>query len=98
MNTPNEIEIPTWFLEHVGEFFLVAVRSDGSAYLDGGHSDIEGIVRARKLLNGIFRRSHEDEKYYAIQVVEIPDTDVPVNEEAMNLMGRLVNNEHVELD
>lgn len=97
MNTPNEIKVPSWIFDHPGELFLLTVDDEGNADPDGGHSEIEDIVRARKLMKGIFGTKYGD-KFYAVQILEIPDMDVPVNDEAMNLMGKLVNNEHLESD
>lgn len=81
---------PGWFLANPGAYFLLSVFPGGEFELDGGHSDIEGVVRAKKLIQRIFAGRDNGEKFYAIQVLEIPDLDPAINEEAAGICAALV--------
>jgi hypothetical protein len=83
-----ELTGPSWPLDHTGEYFLVIVYPDGTASVDGGHGTLEEVAKARKLHQRIFNKPGAE--FRAIQVVAIPDEDVPINDEAAAMMASLV--------
>jgi hypothetical protein len=81
------INLPKWILKETGSYFLLIAYPGGQIDVDGGHDDIEGVVKARRLYNTIF--ADKGAKFKAIKIVDIPDIDVAINEEAANTCAEL---------
>lgn len=81
-------KLPKWVLKQSGEYFLVVLYPDGAVEVDGGHSDIKGVITARKLYRRLFNKPGTE--FIAIQIIDIPDIDVPINEGAADSMAKLL--------
>lgn len=74
------------------EWYLVGFRNGEIVSIDGGHSEIKGVVKARKLLLGIFgAKRYEGVEWRACYFVPVPDIDVLVNEEAIAICKMMVD-------
>lgn len=74
------------------EWYLLGFKNGEIVSIDGGHSKIEGAVKARKILLGIFgAERYSGVEWRACYFVPVPDIDVPVNEEAIAACKMMVD-------
>lgn len=80
--------LPRWMFDATGQSFLVAIRPDNIAVIDGGHSDAEGVAKARELFQRLDTiRPPEGTRYVMVRVEEVPPFGGAVNEEAIGLLN-----------
>lgn len=83
------VSLPAWMLDRPNEFFLVAVEPDGTAHIDGGHSETGDVAKARHLFEHItVIRPPEGTKYVMVGVAEVPPFRGSVNEEAIRTLNK----------
>ena len=85
------ITLPKWiFEEGIGFYFLVAIKPDGSTDIDGQHSEVLDIVKAKKLFQSLkILNIPENTKYYMVKIEEVPELEVELNMDAINTLNKL---------
>lgn len=69
-------------------YWLAQETGQGNVRLvDGSHDSPEGVAKAAKLMQRIFR---DDGPWLMVEIHAMPDIDVSINEEAAQAVGNLV--------
>jgi len=60
--------------------------------IDGPHDQPEGVRKAEKIIGGIGLDKGKERNYVMVIIDDIPDIDVPVNEEAIEQNRKALDN------
>ncbi len=77
--------------EASGEWYLLGFQNNFIRHVDGGHGNVEGVAQALKLFKRIFgEERYEGCTWRAAYLIDVPDVDVPINEEAADICAMMV--------
>ena len=83
------LTLPRWIFGRPGHY-LVAVRPDGTASIDGDHSDPSGVAHARELFEALrVIRPPAGTEYVMVTVGPVPQNTRPVNDEAVQTLNAI---------
>lgn len=78
------VALPRWIFDHIGELFLVGIEPNGKTHVDGGHSEVVDVARARELFQRLAAiRTPEGTRFVMVSIEEVPQFAGTLNEEAI---------------